>query len=79
MQPLQAVLKCFVGVGTLSVLKLHHIVVLLFNFVNQFANEQCNQTVKSILFVTHIIVSQNLLETVYNFIVRVEIFQIAFT
>ena len=69
MEPLQAVLKRFVCIGALPVLKFYLIVIILCDFVNKLTNKKRYQSVKSIFFVADIIMPQNFFKFIYDFIV----------
>lgn len=73
MKALKAVLKTFVGVSALFVLELNLLKILFLNLVHQFADEEGHQSVEGILLFRNVIVAQNLLKTVYYFIIGSEV------
>ena len=72
MKPLQSVLQSLVGVGVL-VLKVHFLVVLLFDFVDQFADKESYKSIECVFLVRHVIVPEYLFKLIDNLIIRSEV------
>ena len=78
MKTLKTILQGFIGIRSLLILKFHLVILALGTFINQLADKKSDQTIERVFFVANIIVTQDLLKTIYNFIVRCEINQIFF-